>query len=204
MKKEVLFVLLDQYADWEGAFLASALNTGVVPGGTTPYVARTLAPSAAGVTSLGGFRTVPDYTFDTMPGEWAATVLIGGLQWGSPEAERVAPIVEETLRRGGVVGAICNAASFMASHGFLDAVKHTGNTVEQLKSWGGGRYANEAGYIEAQAVGDGQIVTANGSGYLEFTREMLTMLKADTPENIAASYEFNRHGFIEFMKKQKA
>lgn len=204
MKKEVIFVLLDQYADWEGAFLASALNTGVLPGGTTPYAARTLSPSAEGVGSLGGFRTVTDYTFDAMPEEWAALVLVGGMQWASPEAEKVAPIVEKTLRSGGVVGAICNAASFMASHGFLNDVKHTGNTVEQLKSWGGDRYTNEAGYVEAQAVSDGRIVTANGSGYLEFTREMLSVLKADTPENIAASYDFNKYGFIEFMKKQKA
>ena len=32
MKKEVLFVLLDEYADWEGAFLSTSLNFGVMPG----------------------------------------------------------------------------------------------------------------------------------------------------------------------------
>lgn len=29
MKKEVVFVLLDRYADWECAFVAAALNSGV-------------------------------------------------------------------------------------------------------------------------------------------------------------------------------
>lgn len=29
MKKEVLFLLLDDFADWEGAFLATGLNTGL-------------------------------------------------------------------------------------------------------------------------------------------------------------------------------
>ena len=42
---------------------------------------------------------------------------------------------------------------------------------------------------------DGKIVTANGSGYLEFARECLLALEADTPEQIAASYTFNKHGF---------
>ena len=30
MKQEVLFLLLNEYADWEGAFLAISLNTGVI------------------------------------------------------------------------------------------------------------------------------------------------------------------------------
>lgn len=30
MKKEVLFLLLNEYADWEGAYLASTLNAGVI------------------------------------------------------------------------------------------------------------------------------------------------------------------------------
>ena len=49
--------------------------------------------------------------------------------------------------------------------------------------------------VSRQAVRDGKIVTANGSGYLEFARECLLALEADTPEQIAASYAFNKHGF---------
>ncbi len=29
--KEVLIIILNDYADWEGAFLASSLNAGVLP-----------------------------------------------------------------------------------------------------------------------------------------------------------------------------
>ena len=32
MKQEVLFLLLNDYADWEGAFLSISLNAGVLPG----------------------------------------------------------------------------------------------------------------------------------------------------------------------------
>ena len=45
MKQQVLFVLLNEYADWEGAFLASALNAGVMPGSDTKYVCKVVAPT---------------------------------------------------------------------------------------------------------------------------------------------------------------
>lgn len=190
MKQEVLFILLNEYADWEGAFLSISLNTGVIPGNEIKYIPKTVTPTLEGVRSIGGFRTMPDYSFQTMPADYAALILIGGMQWKSPEAELVAPIVQEALKRGKIVGAICNAASFLCSHGFLNDVKHTGNTLSQLKLWGGDPYTNEAGYQEKQAVSDKNIVTANGTGHLEFARELLLLLNADTPENIEASYNY--------------
>lgn len=190
MKQEVLFILLNEYADWEGAFLSISLNTGVIPGNEIKYIPKTVTPTLEGVRSIGGFRTMPDYSFQTMPADYAALILIGGMQWKSPEAELVAPMVQEALKRGKIVGAICNAASFLCSHGFLNDVKHTGNTLSQLKLWGGDPYTNEAGYQEKQAVSDKNIVTANGTGHLEFARELLLLLNADTPENIEASYNY--------------
>lgn len=190
MKQEVLFILLNEYADWEGAFLSISLNTGVIPGNEIKYIPKIVAPTMEEVCSLGGFRTMPDYSFQTLPVDYAALILIGGMQWKSPEAEQVALLVEEALKRGKIVGAICNAASFLCSHGFLNDVKHTGNTLPQLKLWGGDQYTNEAGYLEKQAVSDKNIVTANGTGYLEFARELLLLLDADTPENIEASYNY--------------
>ena len=196
MKKEVLFLLLDDFADWEGAFLATGLNTGVtMAGGGTPYVSRTLTPTKKQVRSIGGLVVTVDYTAATMPEDYAGLILVGGMEWQSEEARRVVPIVEAALARGVLVGAICNAASFLAAHGFLNSVRHTGNTLEMLRKWGGAKYTGEALYEERQAVRDGNVVTANGMGYLEFTRECLLALEADTPEAVAASYEFNKHGF---------
>lgn len=196
MKKEILFLLLDDFADWEGAFLATGLNTGLtMAGGGTPYVSRTLTPTKKQVRSIGGLVVTVDYTAATMPEDYAALILVGGMQWQSEEARRVVPVVEAALARGILVGAICNAASFLAAHGFLNGVRHTGNTLEMLKAWGGGRYTAEALYEERQAVRDGNVVTANGTGQLEFTCECLLALAADTPEAIEASYKFNKEGF---------
>lgn len=196
MKQKVLFVLLNEYSDWEGAFLSAALHTGVMPGGEIKYQTYTVAPTPAAVCSIGGFRTLPDFCFDNIPHEYAALVLIGGNSWDSSEAKAVVPLVQQALDTGKIVGAICSGASFLCAHGFLNHIKHTGNGLDQLKLWGGERYTNEAGYVEAQAVSDGNIVTANGVGYIEFTRELLLLLKANTPEQIATWYDFYKTGFV--------
>ena len=177
MRKEVLFVLLDEYADWEGAFLSTSLNFGVMPGSDKKYIPKTVAPTEKEVCSIGGFRTIPDYSFRNLPEDYAALILIGGMQWNTPVAESLVPIVTKALQQGKIVGAICNAASFMAAHGFLNHVKHTGNTKEQLKLWGKENYTNENGYIEKQCVYDKNIVTANGTGYMEFCRDILLLLQ---------------------------
>lgn len=112
----------------------------------------------------------------------------------------VIPIVKKAIEKGFIVGAICNAASFLAKHGFLNNVKHTGNGLEQLKLWGGNNYTNQAGYINEQAVSDKRIVTANGTGELEFAKELLLLLENDTPDQIEMFYRFNKEGFIKMMQ----
>lgn len=203
MKNEVLYLLLDNYADHEPVFLATAINCGERGMKENPkYINKTVAPDLNPVRSCGGFRTVPDYSFETMPDEYAALILIGGYGWLDDEtANKVVPIVRTAIEKGRVVGAICNAASFLAKHGFLNNIRHTGNGLEQLNLWGGNNYTNQAGYIHEQAASDKGIVTANGTGELEFARELLFLLENDTPEQIEMFYRFNKEGFVKLMQK---
>ena len=194
MKQEVLFLLLNDYADWEGAFLSISLNAGVLPGNEVKYISKTVAPTLDEVRSIGGFRTMPDYSFQTMPADYAALVLIGGMQWQSPESELVVPIVQDALQRGKIVGAICNASAFMGAHGFLNNVKHTSNGLEYLKQYAGINYTGDANYIDQQGVRDGNIVTSGGLNTLEFSREVLYALDVDTPEQIEKSYQMHKTG----------
>lgn len=185
MGKEILYVLLSDYAAHEVVYLAQAIASDEYALKENPkYVNKVVAPSMEPVKSIGGFRTLPDYSFDTMPDDYAALVLVGGFGWTTPVAEKVVPIVRKAIEEGKIVGAICNGASFMAKCGFLNAVRHTGNGLEQLKIWGGENYTNPEGYVNAQAVSDKNIVTANGSATLEFAKELLLLLENDTPERI--------------------
>ncbi len=198
MKNEVLYVLLPDFAEHEMVYLAQAIASDDYALKEAPkYVNRIVAPTMEPVKSIGGFRMLPDYTFDTMPGDYVALVLIGGFGWMSPAADKVAPIVAEAVAAGKIVGAICNAASFMARHGFLNGIAHTGNGLDQLKLWGGESYTNADGYRHCQSVADGTIVTANGSATLDFAKDLLLLLENDTPGRIEMYYQFNKRGFCE-------
>lgn len=205
MKNEILYLLLDNYADHEAVFLSSAVACDERSIKANPkYVNKIVAPTLDAVRSCSGFRMLPDYSFDTMPEDYAALVLIGGFGWLDEEmAGKVVPIVRRAIDKGLIVGAICNAASFLARHGFLNAIRHTGNGLEQLQLWGGDNYTNSAGYVDEQAVADRRIVTANGTGSLEFAKEMLLLLENDTPERIENFYRFNKLGYVEVMRQMK-
>lgn len=196
MSNEILYLLLPDYAAHEAVYLSQAIASDEYAMKAHPkYVNKVLAPTSEPIKSIGGFRTIPDYTFENMPDDYAALILIGGFGWTTPIADRVVPIVRQAIERGKIVGAICNGASFMAKCGFLNNVRHTGNGLEQLKSWGGENYVNQEGYVNAQAVCDNNIVTANGSATLEFAKEILLLLENDTPERIEMYYQFNKQGF---------
>lgn len=196
MSNEILYILLPDFAAHEVVYLAQAIASDEYALKENPrYVNKIVAPTMEPVKSIGGFRTLPDYSFDTMPDDYAALVLIGGFGWSTPIAKQVEPIVRKAIEKGKIVGAVCNGASFMAKGGFLNNVRHTGNGLEQLTLWGGENYTNPDGYIHAQAVSDHNIVTANGSAALEFAKELLLLLENDTPERIEMYYQFNKQGF---------
>ena len=201
MSNEVLYILLPDFAEHEMVYLAQAIASDEFALKENPkYVNRIVAPTMEPVKSIGGFRMLPDYTFDTMPDDYAALVLIGGFGWATPIAGKVVPIVSRAIEKGKIVGAICNAASFMAKHCFLNKIKHTGNGLDQLKTWSDGNYTNANGYVNAQSVSNANIVTANGSAALEFAKELLLLLENDTPERIEMYYQFNKKGFCELFK----
>ena len=201
MTDEILYILLPDFAEHEMVYLAEAVASDEYALKELPkYINKIVAPTLDPVKSIGGFRTVPDYSFDTMPDDYAALVMIGGFGWQTPIADKVSPIVAKAIANKKIVGAICNAASFMARNGFLNDIKHTGNGVDQLKQWGGDNYTNSSMYQHRQAVTDKNIVTANGSATLEFARELLLLLENDTPERIEMFYQFNKQGFCSLFK----
>ena len=141
----VSFVLLEQYAEWAAAYLASAL-TGF------GHEVRTVSLRKEPICSMGGFTLLPDGGLDDVPAEVAGLVLIGGLSWRGGEAGAVEPLVRRVLDRGGVVAAICDAAAFLGTLGLLNGPRHTCNDPADLKQWAGDRYTGETRFLPRQAV----------------------------------------------------
>ncbi len=203
MNNEILYILLPDYAAHEVVYLSQAIASDEFALKENPkYINKVVAPTLEPIKSIGGFFTLPDYSFDTIPDDYVALILIGGFGWATPIAEKVMPIVKSAIKRRKIIGAICNAASFMAKYGFLNAIKHTGNGLGQLKLWGGENYTNSRQYVHAQAVSDNNIVTANGSATLEFAKEVLLLLENDTSERIEMYYKFNKDGFCLLFPNQ--
>lgn len=197
MKKEILFVLLNDFADWEGAYIAPNLNVGVEPGSESKYIVKTVSVTKDPVVSCGGFRVLPDYGINDVPVDYAGIVLIGGMRWFTPEAEVIVPLVKDAIENERLVAGICNASVFLGMHGFLNGVYHTSNGLDYLKNYAGASYTGESHYVNEPAVRSGNLVTANGFAALEFCREVLYVLEADSPKKIEKSYRMNKTGVWE-------
>ena len=196
MANKAVFVILDQFADWEYAPLAAVLNS--PEEGTTRREVLFASLDKEIKTSIGGLRAQPHLSLEEIPDDAEALILVGGASWRKPEADRVAPIARRFLEEGKVLGAICDAARFLGSHGLLNHHQHTANFRDELIAQQA--YANEAGYSDDEAVRDGQLVTANGNAPFLFAREVLLAL-GEAEDSVQMWYDFYTMGFRKAIAK---
>lgn len=190
MKKNILFVILDKYSEWEAGYLAPL----ILALGGEKYDIKTVSLTKDPIKSLGGFTVVPDYDIESAPDDFAAVVLVGGMSWRVKEAEQVKTLVEKTLNKKKILAAICDATVFLGKMGVLNEVKHTSNDINDLKDWAKEAYCGEDNYLMEPAVRDNNVITANGTATLEFMREVLLALEVANEEKINAWYDFYKLG----------
>lgn len=188
--KKVVFVTLDQFPEWESAYLASALT--LIGNGKYENVFASL--TADPVFSIGGMKVEPGAAL-TACSDADALVLVGGMSWKTEVSEKVAPIVSDYWKTGKPLGAIGYAVTLLASCGLLDDVKHTtGASAQELKDWAPEKYKGEKLFVQnAGSVCDGRLVTAATTSPIEFARDMLLLCgisRIDAQE----WYVFNKTG----------
>lgn len=193
--KEVLFLLLNEFAEWEMSPLAAALNQ------SGRFCVKTVSVSRSPVRSIGGFSVNPDYDIaKALNVDFAGLLLIGGKAWRTPEAGQVRPLVERAMERQVLLGAICDASVYLGSLGLLNRIGHTSNQLEDLQRYAGSSYTGKFLYRNQQAVRWGNIVTANGTAGLEFAKEVLLGLGAMTAPEAEQWYRFYKLGYCEITK----
>ena len=193
--KTVIIVLMDHFADWEPAFVSSALTSELAEGYQVFYAANTKEP----VSSIGGLSVLPQLTLDEVPRTAEAVLFIGADgSWHEPQ-EKAAALAREMKEKGAVIGGICDAARFLACQGLLNDVKHTLNFREDAKDCPA--YTNAAGFVQEEAVRDGKVVTANGNAPLRFAEEVCRALGAASEERIQEYHDFYTLGLYESLKK---
>lgn len=186
-----LVFLLDQYADWEGAYITSTLNQ------KADWQVKTVSTQSK-VTSIGGFTTEVDYLLAEMPQQAALFLMIGGNSW-TIENERLCAAVKQFLTTGVPVGAICGAVDYLARTGLLTGYRHTGNSQQLWQNFAA--YRNRTDFLAQQAVQDKNLITANGTAPIEFTELLLQAVQFESPEMIAKMSYLYRFGYYNYCAK---
>lgn len=196
MKRKVVFIILDQFADWEGAYLSSVLRDEEMGSINEVLWASTDRKPKK---SLGNMTVIPDLSLEEIPEDADALILIGGNSWRGEEAKKAADVVRRFLEKKAVVGFICDATYFAAKEGFLNEVLHTGNNQEEMGNLE--NYRNPEGFRMENAISDGRIITANGNNPVEFSKEVLKALELFPAEKIDMWADFYLLGYWNALRK---
>lgn len=190
--KKVLVFITDGFADWEASYVTAELNKP-----ETGFQVQTIAIDKNPKVSMGGLTVIPDYSLQDFSFnlEFVMLLLPGGTGWREEKNHQVKKLVSVCLENTIPVAAICDATTFLGNYGFLDQHKHTGNSLPYLKE-GAPNYRGDKNYIEEQSVSDGCLITANGSGALEFSRDILNKLEVLKGKELEEWYDLFKNGFI--------
>ena len=199
--KNIVFVILDEFADWEAAFLSSALNDKNI---TKNYTTNFASIDKNLKKSMGNLKVLPDLTLKEIDeNDVDGLVLIGGRTWRSQIEETNTKIVELVKKfknnPNKVVGAICDAAYFLATNGLLNDRKHTVNSFDEIKD--NLNYTNSKNFVEMESVIDGNLVTAKGDSPIHFAKNVMIAL-GDIPEkNVNLFFDIYTIGFVKAFEK---
>lgn len=185
--KNVYVALYDTFADWEIGHAVAHIRSDSYQHAPGRYRVVTVAETREPITTAGGMRIVPDVALDEMEPHGAAMLILAGAgTWNAPGGnERFAKAARQFLDAGVPVAAICGATLGLAREGLLDDVDHTSGAAEYLATTG---YAGGEHYREADAVTDGDVITAGPTNPVEFAREVLAKLDLYTPDILEAWY----------------
>jgi len=133
-KKAFLYVF-DTMSDWEYGFLIAELNSGrYFKKDIAPLKVITVGANKEIITTMGGVVIKPDISLnECILGSNDLLILPGGTTWNEEIHQPVLERVDEALKQGTIVAAICGAIEGLANLGYLDDRKHTSNNLEYTK-----------------------------------------------------------------------
>ncbi|MGA5420623.1 type 1 glutamine amidotransferase family protein [Streptomyces lavendulocolor] len=179
-RRTVHLGVYDTLADWETGHATAWLAR-------SGYDIRTVGPTTGPVTSIGGLRVTPDLALDELrPEDSALLILPGADLWDS--GDDLAPFAAKArafLDAGVPVAAICGATAGLAREGLLDDRPHTSAVSFYLAATG---YKGGEHYVDADAVTDGDLITAGPTEPVAFAREVLGRMGAFEGSKLDAWY----------------
>ncbi|MFF4318283.1 type 1 glutamine amidotransferase family protein [Streptomyces sp. NPDC001568] len=186
-RKPVHLAVYDTYADWETGHTTAHLTQ-------RGHEVRTVGPAAGlPVTTMGGLRIQPDLALaELRPEDSSLLILTGASLWDT--GDDLAPFAakaREFLAAGVPVAAICGATAGLAREGLLDGRRHTSAISFYLAGQPG--YGGAEQYVDADAVTDGDLITAGPTEPVAFAREVFARLDVYKPDVLDAWYRLFHH-----------
>lgn len=176
----VHLAVYDTFADWETGHTTAHLTQ-------NGYTVRTVGPTTEPVVTMGGVRIQPDLALAGLdPEDSALLILTGAHLWDSGDDLAPFAATARTFLDAGVpVAAICGATAGLAREGLLDEREHTSAVSFYLDATG---YKGGAHYREADAVTDGDLITAGPTEPVALAREVFARLGVYEGEKLDAWY----------------
>lgn len=183
--------VLDTLADWEIGHVISELNSGRFFKKGAPRVAlKMVSYSKEPIHTMGGLAIAPDCLIDdVIVSETSMLLLPGANTWNDPKHGAIIEKASEFLSLGAAVCAICGATTALANFGLLDQRAHTSNGPGFLEmfspSYKGQRY-----YMDKPSVADSNLITANCTGALLWTKQIIEYLGVFQSNTLEAWYKY--------------
>ena len=188
MKHKIYTFLFDGFSDWEIAYLSPEISK------STKYDLIYFSKNGRSVRSMGGMQVVPDTSLaEIQIGDVHMLILPGGTAWEEGKNREIDPFVTSLFTNGTLIAAICAATVYLGQLGFLNHVDHTSNDLAYLKEMAP-QYSGEQRYLNAWAVMDEHLITANGVAPIEFARCIFEALDVYDHQDIERWYQLFKHG----------
>lgn len=155
----------------EASYAIAELNS------ASRYSVKTISIDKKSKSSIGGLRTEIDYSIKeyTDFSRLALVILPGGFSWGDNRYDKIADFIKQVRNLHIPIAAICGATLFLGNHGFLDHIKHTGDSFQFFKHQEG--YNGGTHFLDAQVVQDENIITANETAAVDLLMKFISCWK---------------------------
>ncbi|MDM5239340.1 type 1 glutamine amidotransferase family protein [Bacillus cereus] len=191
--RKVYLYVFHTMTDWEYGHLIAELNTGrYFKNGLAPLKVITVGINKEMVSSMGGLNVKPDISLDECVLESNDLLILpGGNTWSEKIHEPILQKVDEALKIGVIVAAICGATVGLANYGYIDSRRHTSNSLDYMKMVCP-NYKGENLYEMGPVVSDQNLITASGVAPLEFAMEVMKKLDVLAPDTLYSWYNLNK------------
>lgn len=196
MKLKAYILVFDGLADWEAAHALCEINK------SDNFDIVTVGFSNEPVTTMGGFRVLPDVSLDAVIADEAAIFIMpGGGMWEEKSDEKLIALLHQLQEANVLIAAICGATLEIARSKLTERLRHTSNSLDYLKTMVAD-YEDKDSYVDELAVTDKNLITASGLGSVEFAREIIKRLAVYDEADTKVWFEMFKNGILPNTNKE--